>query len=113
MPSFQVFWLCFTFNKCVFPQCSSASKLMQSHGIGTQALLTATEFSYLCPALINQIDGKCCIVHASSEKTETPPKGYSLQIGRFPFLIWSKSLLETRLCSLYVSETYFRIERSL
>lgn len=86
---------------------------MQSHGIGTQALLTATEFSYLCPALINQIDGKCCIVHASSEKTETPPKGYSLQIGRFPFLIWSKSLLETRLCSLYVSETYFRVERSL
>ncbi|XP_005010667.1 zinc transporter ZIP6 isoform X1 [Anas platyrhynchos] len=62
-------------------ECSSASKLMQSHGIGTQALLTATEFSYLCPALINQIDGKCCIVHASSEKTETPPKGYSLQIA--------------------------------
>ncbi|NXE23345.1 S39A6 protein, partial [Ardeotis kori] len=62
-------------------ECSSASKLMQSHGIGTQVLLTATEFSYLCPALINQIDGKYCIVHATSEKAENPPKGYSLQIA--------------------------------
>lgn len=58
---------------------------MQSHGIGTQVLLTATEFSYLCPALINQIDGKYCIVHATSEKAETPPKSYSLQIGRLWF----------------------------
>ncbi|NXR83020.1 S39A6 protein, partial [Pycnonotus jocosus] len=62
-------------------ECSNASKLMQSHGIGTQVLLTATEFSYLCPALINQIDGKYCIVHATSEKAETPPKSYSLQIA--------------------------------
>ncbi|NWQ75890.1 S39A6 protein, partial [Columbina picui] len=62
-------------------ECSSASKLVQSHGISTQVLLTATEFSYLCPALINQIDGKYCIVHATSEKTETPPKSYSLQIA--------------------------------
>ncbi|XP_040443976.1 zinc transporter ZIP6 isoform X2 [Falco naumanni] len=62
-------------------ECSSASKLMQSHGIGTQVLLTAREFSYLCPALINQIDGKHCIVHATSEKAETPPKSYSLQIA--------------------------------
>lgn len=60
---------------------------MQSHGIGTQVLLTATEFSYLCPALINQIDGKYCIVHATSEKAETPPKSYSLQIGRLFFFI--------------------------
>lgn len=62
-------------------ECSNASKLMQSHGIGTQVLLTATEFSYLCPALINQIDGRYCIVHATSEKAETPPKSYSLEIA--------------------------------
>ncbi|NXG51238.1 S39A6 protein, partial [Psilopogon haemacephalus] len=62
-------------------ECSSASKLMQSHGMGTQVLLSATEFSYLCPALINQIDGKYCIVHATNGKAETPPKSYSLQIA--------------------------------
>ncbi|XP_051465206.1 zinc transporter ZIP6 [Apus apus] len=62
-------------------ECSSASKLMQSHGIGTQVLLTPTEFSYLCPALINQIDGKSCIVHATSEKAEHPSDSYSLRIA--------------------------------
>lgn len=93
----MVFWFWLVFNASVFLQCSSASKLMQSHGIGTQVLLTATEFSYLCPALINQIDGKYCIVHATSEKAETAPKSYSLQIGRLFFLTWNKSLLETHL----------------
>ncbi|NWT10353.1 S39A6 protein, partial [Vireo altiloquus] len=62
-------------------ECSNASRLMESHGIGTEVLLTATEFSYLCPALINQIDGKYCIVHATSEKAETLPKSYSLEIA--------------------------------
>lgn len=71
---------------------------MQSHGISTEVLLSATEFSYLCPALINQIDGKYCIVHASSEKAEAPPKGYSLQIGRLFFLMRNKSLLKTHIC---------------
>ncbi|CAM4514272.1 zinc transporter ZIP6 [Caretta caretta] len=61
--------------------CFNVSKLMTSHGISTQVLLAATEFSYLCPAIINQIDGKHCIIHAASEKTESPPKSYSLQIA--------------------------------
>lgn len=65
---------------------------MQSHGIGTQVLLTAAEFSYLCPALINQIDGKYCIVHATSEKAETPPKSYSLEIGRLGFFFITSKL---------------------
>ncbi|XP_067425936.1 zinc transporter ZIP6 isoform X2 [Emydura macquarii macquarii] len=62
-------------------ECFNVSKLMLSHGISTQVLLTATEFSYLCPAIINQIDGRYCIIHAASEKAETPPKSYSLQIA--------------------------------
>uniref|UniRef100_A0A4X2M3Q0 Zinc transporter ZIP6 n=1 Tax=Vombatus ursinus TaxID=29139 RepID=A0A4X2M3Q0_VOMUR len=63
-------------------ECFNASKLLQSHGMGIQVLLNATEFNYLCPAIINQIDGKSCIVHVTSEKkTEIPPKTYSLQIA--------------------------------
>ncbi|XP_061444875.1 zinc transporter ZIP6 isoform X2 [Rhineura floridana] len=54
---------------------------MLSHGISTHVLLTATEFSYLCPAIVNQIDGRYCLIHATSEKTETPPKTYSLQVA--------------------------------
>lgn len=56
---------------------------MVSHGISTQVLLTAADFSYLCPAIVNQIDGKNCVIHTASEKAETPPKTYSLQVGRF------------------------------
>ncbi|XP_060109752.1 zinc transporter ZIP6 [Heteronotia binoei] len=62
-------------------ECFNASKLMLSHGINTQAMLTATEFSYLCPAIVNQIDGRYCIIHATSEKAESPPKTYSLQVA--------------------------------
>lgn len=57
--------------------------MMLFHGISIQASLTATEFSYLCPAIINQIDGRNCIIHATSEKAETVPKTYSLQVGEF------------------------------
>ncbi|KAM9095664.1 zinc transporter ZIP6 isoform 3-T4 [Sarcophilus harrisii] len=63
-------------------ECFNASKLLQSHGMGIHVLLNATEFNYLCPAIINQIDVKSCIVHVTSEKkTEIPPKAYSLQIA--------------------------------
>uniref|UniRef100_A0A8C5RW45 Zinc transporter ZIP6 n=1 Tax=Laticauda laticaudata TaxID=8630 RepID=A0A8C5RW45_LATLA len=61
--------------------CFNTSEMMLFHGISTQASLTATEFSYLCPAIINQIDGRNCIIHATSEKTETAPKTYSLQVA--------------------------------
>ncbi|XP_054841238.1 zinc transporter ZIP6 [Eublepharis macularius] len=62
-------------------ECFNASKLMLSHGINTQVTLTASEFSYLCPAIVNQIDGRHCIIHATSEKAESPPKTYSLQVA--------------------------------
>lgn len=61
--------------------CFNASEMMLFHGISTQVSLTATEFSYLCPAIINQIDGRNCITHATSEKAETAPKTYSLQVA--------------------------------
>ncbi|XP_062986276.1 zinc transporter ZIP6 [Elgaria multicarinata webbii] len=62
-------------------ECFNASKLMLSHGISTQVPLTVAEFSYLCPAIVDQIDGRFCITHATSEKAETPPKTYSLQVA--------------------------------
>ncbi|XP_007424449.2 zinc transporter ZIP6-like [Python bivittatus] len=61
--------------------CFNASEMMLFHGINTQVSLTATEFSYLCPAIISQIDGRNCIIHATSEKAETAPKTYSLQVA--------------------------------
>lgn len=63
-------------------ECFNATKLLTSHGMSVQALLNATEFNYLCPAIINQIDARSCLIHTASEKkAEIPPKTYSLQIA--------------------------------
>jgi zinc transporter 6 len=58
--------------------------------MGIQVPLNATEFNYLCPAIINQIDARSCLIHTTSEKkAEIPPKTYSLQIGRNAFFMWN------------------------
>lgn len=63
-------------------ECFNASKLLTSHGMGIQVPLNATEFNFLCPAIINQIDARSCLIHTTSEKkAEIPPKTYSLQIA--------------------------------
>nr|BAG63038.1 unnamed protein product [Homo sapiens] len=49
--------------------------------MGIQVPLNATEFNYLCPAIINQIDARSCLIHTSEKKAEIPPKTYSLQIA--------------------------------
>ncbi|XP_054550070.1 zinc transporter ZIP6 isoform X2 [Talpa occidentalis] len=63
-------------------ECFNASKLLTSHGMGIHVPLNAIEFNYLCPAIINQIDARSCLIHTTSEKkAEIPPKTYSLQIA--------------------------------
>ncbi|XP_032323142.1 zinc transporter ZIP6 [Camelus ferus] len=63
-------------------ECFNASKLLTSHGMGIHVPLNATEFNYLCPAIINQIDARSCLIHTTSEKkAEIPPKSNSLQIA--------------------------------
>lgn len=63
-------------------ECFNATKLLTSHGMNIQVLLNATEFNYLCPAIINQIDARSCLIHTASEKkAEIPQKTYSLQIA--------------------------------
>ncbi|KAK2094445.1 hypothetical protein P7K49_028183 [Saguinus oedipus] len=64
-------------------ECFNASKLLTSHGMGIQVPLNSTEFNYLCPAIINQIDARSCLIHTSEKKAEIPPKTYSLQIGHY------------------------------
>lgn len=40
-----------------------ASSVLSSHGISQEVGLTLEDFGYLCPALLNQIDGGACILH--------------------------------------------------
>ncbi|CAB1325717.1 unnamed protein product [Coregonus sp. 'balchen'] len=45
-------------------ECMNASSILSSHGMAKGAL-SLSDFSYLCPALLNQIDAKSCILHGN------------------------------------------------
>lgn len=48
---------------CVFDlQCLSASRILSSHGMSQEVGVALGDFSFLCPALLHQIDGGACIV---------------------------------------------------
>lgn len=47
-------------------QCLNASSILSSHGMSQEAAVTASDFSFLCPALLHQIDDGACIVHGGA-----------------------------------------------
>ncbi|KAL4623366.1 zinc transporter ZIP6-like, partial [Arapaima gigas] len=46
-------------------ECLNASSILTSHGMTKETVLSISDFSYLCPALLSQIDSKSCIHHRS------------------------------------------------
>ncbi|XP_041658384.1 zinc transporter ZIP6 [Cheilinus undulatus] len=49
-------------------ECLNASSILASHGMSVEGGMTLRDFSFLCPALLNQIDGEACILHRDVEK---------------------------------------------
>ncbi|XP_078121235.1 zinc transporter ZIP6 isoform X2 [Sander vitreus] len=47
-------------------ECLNASTILSSHGMFQGVDVTLADFSFLCPALLNQIDGGACILHGSA-----------------------------------------------
>ncbi|XP_019900954.2 zinc transporter ZIP6 isoform X1 [Esox lucius] len=45
-------------------ECLNASSILSTHGMA-KGTLSLSDFSYLCPALLNQIDAKSCIRHSN------------------------------------------------
>uniref|UniRef100_A0A8C1JTY7 Zinc transporter ZIP6 n=1 Tax=Cyprinus carpio TaxID=7962 RepID=A0A8C1JTY7_CYPCA len=43
--------------------CQNASTILQSHGMTKEMVLSVKDFSYLCPALLMQIDSNSCLLH--------------------------------------------------
>ncbi|KAF4117625.1 hypothetical protein G5714_002178 [Onychostoma macrolepis] len=43
--------------------CQNASTILQSHGMTKEMGLSVKDFSYLCPALLMQIDSNSCLLH--------------------------------------------------
>ncbi|NP_001001591.1 zinc transporter ZIP6 [Danio rerio] len=48
--------------------CQNASTILQTHGMRKEASLSVKDFSFLCPALLMQIDSKSCIVHEDEDE---------------------------------------------
>ncbi|XP_067843865.1 zinc transporter ZIP10 isoform X2 [Heptranchias perlo] len=44
-------------------ECLNVSQLLQHHGLSTNSGISTVEFTYLCPALLYQIDSRVCIQH--------------------------------------------------
>uniref|UniRef100_A0A673LSN5 Zinc transporter ZIP6 n=1 Tax=Sinocyclocheilus rhinocerous TaxID=307959 RepID=A0A673LSN5_9TELE len=44
--------------------CQNASTILQSHGMTKEMGVSVKDFSYLCPALLMQIDSNSCLLHA-------------------------------------------------
>ncbi|CAI5676778.1 zinc transporter ZIP6 [Oreochromis niloticus] len=47
-------------------ECLNASFILSSHGMSQEAGVTLRDFSFLCPALLNQIDGGVCVLHGDA-----------------------------------------------
>ncbi|XP_049930441.1 zinc transporter ZIP6 [Epinephelus moara] len=47
-------------------ECLNASTILSSHGMSQEVGVTLADFSFLCPALLNQIDGGACILHGGA-----------------------------------------------
>ncbi|KAM4705054.1 zinc transporter ZIP6 [Rhinophrynus dorsalis] len=70
-------------------ECLNASKLLNSHGMDVHTLLGADEFHFICPAIINQIDRRSCLVHAPEEVvTESNVAGESSQNVNSMKIVW-------------------------
>ncbi|XP_075682904.1 zinc transporter ZIP6 [Rhinoderma darwinii] len=60
-------------------ECLNASRLLTLHGMDMQMLLGVDEFSYICPAIINQIDRKPCLIN--NEKKVVAEVVYSKKVA--------------------------------
>ncbi|XP_056600606.1 zinc transporter ZIP6 [Triplophysa dalaica] len=52
-------------------ECQNASTILQSHGMIKEAGVSVSDFAYLCPALLMQMDSKSCLVHDNGQLDHT------------------------------------------
>ncbi|XP_053342773.1 zinc transporter ZIP6 isoform X1 [Clarias gariepinus] len=48
-------------------ECQNATMILQTHGMFQEMPLSVNDFSFLCPALLVQIDFKSCLLHAENQ----------------------------------------------
>ncbi|XP_018426065.1 PREDICTED: zinc transporter ZIP6-like, partial [Nanorana parkeri] len=63
-------------------ECLNASRLLTLHGMNMQMLLDLDEFRYICPAIINQIDRKSCLINDHDDAMAESSQGvYSVKVA--------------------------------
>ncbi|XP_043991140.1 zinc transporter ZIP6 isoform X2 [Gambusia affinis] len=53
-------------------ECLNASGLLLSHGMSQEGGVALGDFSFLCPALLHQIDSGACLLHGDAPRLEGP-----------------------------------------
>ncbi|KAK3534658.1 hypothetical protein QTP86_018203 [Hemibagrus guttatus] len=48
-------------------ECQNATMILQTHGMSQEMTLSVNDFSFLCPALLVQVDFKSCLLHAEKQ----------------------------------------------
>lgn len=61
-------------------QCLNLTQLLTYYGLNPDSLISPSQFTYLCPALLYQIDSRVCIRHfhqmAEQQKVFAPGKSF-------------------------------------
>ncbi|KAF7644097.1 hypothetical protein LDENG_00227970 [Lucifuga dentata] len=63
-------------------QCLNASSLLSSHGMSWEMGVTLSDFSIICPALLNQMDAGVCILHGDAPENPDREHKHNHDHGR-------------------------------
>ncbi|CAL1536190.1 unnamed protein product [Lymnaea stagnalis] len=84
-------------------KCLSAHEILEAFHLASQTKLTAEEFTYLCPAIVFQLDLDLCKPHhAHEDKTEDTIHGpvENVNLSKIPSKVWGFSFIAVLIISL-------------
>uniref|UniRef100_H3ADI8 Solute carrier family 39 member 10 n=1 Tax=Latimeria chalumnae TaxID=7897 RepID=H3ADI8_LATCH len=81
-------------EKHQYEECLNVTQLLLHYGLSTTAPISKEQFTYLCPALLYQIDSRVCIRHYSElevenlEKNESRTSAKKVSVGASSSWLW-------------------------
>lgn len=73
------------------PQCLNLTELLNHYGLSPQSTISPKQFTYLCPALLYQIDSRLCIRHLEYEDMQSEQQA-STGTSTFIYTIFDEEL---------------------
>lgn len=75
---------------CFLLQCLNLTQLLDYYGLSPHSLISPSQFTYLCPALLYQIDSRVCIRHYHQMNVEQEASE-NISAGKKLVSTWSMS----------------------